>query len=914
MSELNAAATFSNNDRMRVFHLSGALVGSSTRADVVFIHGISGHPLQTWITKSNLPTVPNASQCEGWFKWLADDIPGMRFLSVGYPATIFSPFGFATALYDRATMMLRALMNEGVGERPTVFVVHSMGGIIVKRMLRAALESTDKSHTDFFNNTRGIVFLATPHTGSLYPSFARMLFPFWFLSQSLRELAANDASLRELNDWMSRRLYKQCVFAQFFETRRIGNLLPMIVGPGSAAPPYGDSLLENSGVDADHIGIAKLQRRGEDLYASVRNFIIRAAEDKPSAPEQYHSAPIAEMPRGKERAPILHRLYMETGSLVTQIVDFLNEGTTGLRCAIVTAPSGYGKSTLANHIRLKQGGAATWLDPSLSICSFGVSRDKLLIIDDLGQWRTLDGQKRAEMTRLVQSVDRAVVCTRSDSVAIELAAVLGNSPSAKIFPIPALKEEDAAKFLRKYCANPSVLAAFGTLEIENLCRFSSGVPGILVIAFDLMSNNPTKLKDILAASHEGDAMAFASAILKEWLPVLFGIDVETGRDALALLTSNVNIFGLEPKTIAKLLNKPESEVSSSLSSIITLGYLREALPGFDETLVPHAILRSALQAGALPSPDRSTVADWQTMLANLDSHDSHACLSSLTAKVWATSEAFSELLSKESIPKSDIKSFSDLSRELSSFLLHQFVDVTLIQEALQNAVRKEAISDCTVAVSVSRAMRGITPPNAALGEAIWTLTQHPDGMARCEAVVAASMHWRGYPQGQRLRCIGLLQEFLTQSLEDKSMTAAGYRAGSALSGMVLLNDEESAFRAIVTQEKWDPTDRAVALSILALSMIATHSLQSLPVWRELLSRSPVDDCDAVARLYLCRSPELSVLRTALNLTPGQIQQMGAPIRIGSVQRLYFCGHYACHEKFVSFVDKGIECRWIIEQR
>ena len=52
----------------------------------------------------------------------------------------------------------RKLIEAGVGDRPTVFVCYSMGGLVLKKILQT-IPSLQKS-------TKGVVFLATPHHGS----------------------------------------------------------------------------------------------------------------------------------------------------------------------------------------------------------------------------------------------------------------------------------------------------------------------------------------------------------------------------------------------------------------------------------------------------------------------------------------------------------------------------------------------------------------------------------------------------------------------------------------------------------------------------------------------------------------------------------------------------------------------------
>jgi hypothetical protein len=60
---------------------------------------------------------------------------------------------------DRAINLLDAMESSKFGVRPLSFVVHSLGGIIVKQMLRTA--ERNERLRKLLTSTRGIVFLAT---------------------------------------------------------------------------------------------------------------------------------------------------------------------------------------------------------------------------------------------------------------------------------------------------------------------------------------------------------------------------------------------------------------------------------------------------------------------------------------------------------------------------------------------------------------------------------------------------------------------------------------------------------------------------------------------------------------------------------------------------------------------------------
>jgi hypothetical protein len=58
-------------------------------------------------------------------------------------------------LFDRASNLLEYLAVNDIGKYPIIFVTHSMGGLLVKEMLRNAQTFNKKS---VIEQTKGIVF------------------------------------------------------------------------------------------------------------------------------------------------------------------------------------------------------------------------------------------------------------------------------------------------------------------------------------------------------------------------------------------------------------------------------------------------------------------------------------------------------------------------------------------------------------------------------------------------------------------------------------------------------------------------------------------------------------------------------------------------------------------------------------
>ena len=114
-------------------------------------------------------------------------------------------------VYDIAWDFLVALESErrGEPERPALFIAHSLGGIIVKEMLRRSsgchLGQTYLRRV--FESTQGIIFFGTPHAGSDPRGFLQHIAEkaiksvgFSVDSQIVNTLLPSSERLKELKD------------------------------------------------------------------------------------------------------------------------------------------------------------------------------------------------------------------------------------------------------------------------------------------------------------------------------------------------------------------------------------------------------------------------------------------------------------------------------------------------------------------------------------------------------------------------------------------------------------------------------------------------------------------------------------------------------------------------------------------
>ncbi|MGO9811473.1 MAG: esterase/lipase family protein [Isosphaeraceae bacterium] len=246
------------------------------RGDVVFIHGLNGNARQYWFP----PNEPD----KYWPAWLGEDLPDVGVWSLSYEnaafkrrrlslVRLFFQGGFAMPLLDRASSVLSCLTAKGIGRRPLVFIAHSMGGLLVKQVLRTANDSTDPEWRSVLNETKGVCFIATPHMGA---NLARWVSYFQTLlgtNVSVDDLRPHHQYLRDLNVWYRNFVSKGGITIRtisFYEMKPMfGGVL--VVEPGDADPGVAQAGLHP--LDEDHVSICKPQSKESALHVSLIKFI-----------------------------------------------------------------------------------------------------------------------------------------------------------------------------------------------------------------------------------------------------------------------------------------------------------------------------------------------------------------------------------------------------------------------------------------------------------------------------------------------------------------------------------------------------------------------------------------------------------------------------------------------------------------
>ncbi|HRE18891.1 MAG TPA: hypothetical protein PLW86_17780, partial [Rhodocyclaceae bacterium] len=78
-------------------------------------------------------------------------------------------------LADRATNILDWLELDGIGCRPVMFICHSLGGLLVKQVLRHAGDFGNPAWKAVATQTKAVVFLSTPHSGADLASWVQYI-------------------------------------------------------------------------------------------------------------------------------------------------------------------------------------------------------------------------------------------------------------------------------------------------------------------------------------------------------------------------------------------------------------------------------------------------------------------------------------------------------------------------------------------------------------------------------------------------------------------------------------------------------------------------------------------------------------------------------------------------------------------
>ncbi|KAF8236873.1 hypothetical protein L208DRAFT_1250112, partial [Tricholoma matsutake] len=264
---------------------------------IVLVHGLRGHRTKTW-TKDNVCWPRDLLSKE-------ETLSHIRVLTFGYDANVVSLTTPASlnSLLEHSVNLLNELARErkqgAPGRNSTIFVAHSLGGLIVKD----ALDYSDR-HKDtksvlapIFPATKGIIFLGTPHRGSGKSSLARVIATIAQValqstnSDLIRDLERDSQTLDRIRDSFSAILDRRNLTVWSFEEELpMGMGIGLVVSRESAI--LGDARENRDSIHADHVGMSKFSTTSDAGYKKILHAVevlvegIQGSENEPASGNQ----------------------------------------------------------------------------------------------------------------------------------------------------------------------------------------------------------------------------------------------------------------------------------------------------------------------------------------------------------------------------------------------------------------------------------------------------------------------------------------------------------------------------------------------------------------------------------------------------------------------------------------------------
>ncbi|KAH8802637.1 NACHT and WD domain protein [Xylogone sp. PMI_703] len=246
------------------------------KADIVFVHGLGGTSRFTW-SKNKDPQL-------FWpltFLPLEPDICLARILTFGYDANFRAARNASATVLDFAKDLLFDLKfgkdeykeELNMGSVPLIFVVHSMGGLIIKEAYMQG--QNDPEYESIIRAISAITFLATPHRGTNLAETLNHILQSTFINSKkyISELAKNSFTLQKLNEQF-RHIAPRLDIVSFYETQPTSVGLKtkvMVLEKDSSVLGYPGET--SKPLNADHHGVCKYYGPKDPNYITVRNVL-----------------------------------------------------------------------------------------------------------------------------------------------------------------------------------------------------------------------------------------------------------------------------------------------------------------------------------------------------------------------------------------------------------------------------------------------------------------------------------------------------------------------------------------------------------------------------------------------------------------------------------------------------------------
>lgn len=260
----------------KIHHMAG---DREAGKHVIFIHGLGGHYEDSWACGRDRKVF--------WPSWLAENESGVCVWSIEYESKVGYFIDDTMAFKDRAANIAEGLfIKKELKEGEIIFIGHSMGGLLIKQILRIAQDM--KNFSDEANNLvsriTGIAFIGTPHNGSDLSTIGNML-PVRLVMSLIKlspsaatlYLYRNNPELRELNRWSRDWVRHHKMPTLSLGETKITGFLGWIVKPDSSDAGFAEYLKL---VDKDHNSVCKPDDREDLVYQLIENFVLKEKTDR----------------------------------------------------------------------------------------------------------------------------------------------------------------------------------------------------------------------------------------------------------------------------------------------------------------------------------------------------------------------------------------------------------------------------------------------------------------------------------------------------------------------------------------------------------------------------------------------------------------------------------------------------------
>lgn len=244
-----------------------SIVENNKNTAVVFIHGLNGHPYNTWRKDDLAKCLPELLGHDA-------ELNNFDFYSYGYKT------GLTFLQYDFLTVaeILYSDIQAQLPGRDIVFIAHSMGGLVVQQYIINRYKDFD---SDNLRRIKGAVYLSVPFQGAGLAS----ALPKPFVNRQILSLRKKNTLLTALEkDW------NKYFFRGGIETLpdNLKHKIPQIAFHGaqdrvvsklSASPLHLDAHIHE--VDQNHKSICKVDEKST-VFKKIKSFLMDIAKSTES--------------------------------------------------------------------------------------------------------------------------------------------------------------------------------------------------------------------------------------------------------------------------------------------------------------------------------------------------------------------------------------------------------------------------------------------------------------------------------------------------------------------------------------------------------------------------------------------------------------------------------------------------------